>query len=982
MDAYRRVMFLAPGTPFFDRTEADTSDPDDDFLASEPPADWSCHTGTDWTMLTPHGYQLPAQGWKVHVSATSENARTVLDRSWEWLVEQRMAFKFIRSRQVLSRRNGKYGDRGASGKFITIYPEDEARLASVLGELGELLDGERGPYILSDLRWRSGPLYVRYGGFVARVMKTAKGETVPCIEDPEGRLVPDVRGPSFRPPEWVTIPECLAPAMEARNAGTLHDFPYRAERALHFSNGGGVYRGTDTRTGEPVLLREARPLAGIDTHGEDAVARLVRERDCLERLAGLPWVPRLIEARVGHEHHFLVREFVEGETLAIRTTRDNPASPSADPSRTADYTRWAIDALNQIDEGIQAMHARGVIFGDLHPGNIMVRPDDSIAFIDLETATTDLTSRQIHAAPGFAAPPTHRGTAIDRYALGCLRIALFTPLTSLLAWGPEKLDQLIDLIESTYPVPGDFGAKVRADLGAAPEGEGGEVVGAGAQGVVSGEDAAKARVALSADSHDRSPGERLTASSDTEDQTSAERLTALTGAGAQHLASAERSTAVVGPGVLTVSAGAGVQHPALAEQPTALVGPGAPATAVGHGIPTASAGAGAQDPAPAGQSTAPAGAGAQDPASAERPTPPVSSLTSSGGAAALAIADGAAAPAPTVDTPSPTAIAQGILTTATPTRQDRLYPGDTAQFLLPEGGTCLAYGAAGVLWALAETGVEIPAAHVDWLADAAQRTVHLSPGLYTGTSGVACALHRLGRTDTAAELLKDVGEPLNDTLLDGRAGLALAQLYFARATGDDDALKQATLLAERLVESAAGGPPRRGEAGLLRGRAGTALLLLRLHDYAPDSALLDAAHDLLDADLRALGWTDDGWTPGSAGTRPTFAAGSGGTAMVLKEYLAQHPDAQYELACDTVLRSALDCVPHTAGLFHGFAGVLLTATRLGGTTQARQLRLYEVPHEGMPAFLGLENVRLTTDLATGAAGVLLARSASTPLAFL
>uniref|UniRef100_UPI000A7B00E8 class III lanthionine synthetase LanKC n=1 Tax=Streptomyces acidiscabies TaxID=42234 RepID=UPI000A7B00E8 len=648
MDAYRRVMFLAPGTPFFDRTEADASDPDDDFLASEPPADWSCHTGTDWTMLTPHGYQLPAQGWKVHVSATSENARTVLDRSWEWLVGQRMAFKFIRSRQVLSRRNGKYGDRGASGKFITIYPEDEARLASVLGELGELLDGERGPYILSDLRWRSGPLYVRYGGFVARVMKTAKGETVPCIEDPEGRLVPDVRGPSFRPPEWVTIPECLAPAMEARNAGTLHDFPYRAERALHFSNGGGVYRGTDTRTGEPVLLREARPLAGIDTHGEDAVARLVRERDCLERLAGLPWVPRLIEARVGHEHHFLVREFVEGETLAIRTTRDNPASPGADPSRTADYTRWAIDALNQIDEGIQAMHARGVIFGDLHPGNIMVRPDDSIAFIDLETATTDLTSRQIHAAPGFAAPPTHRGTAIDRYALGCLRIALFTPLTSLLAWGPEKLDQLIDLIESRYPVPGDFGAKVRADLGAAPEGEGGEVVGAGAQGVVSGEDAAKARVALSADAHDRSPGERLTASADTEDQTSAERLTALTGAGAQHLASAERSTAVVGPGVLTASAGAGVQHlasaerstvpvgsgiptvlvdagvqhPALAEQRTALVGPGVSATAVGSGIPTASAGAGAQDPAPAGQSTAPAGAGAQDPASAERSTPP------------------------------------------------------------------------------------------------------------------------------------------------------------------------------------------------------------------------------------------------------------------------------------------------------------------------------------------------------------------------
>ncbi|MET8980879.1 class III lanthionine synthetase LanKC [Streptomyces sp. NPDC004539] len=1006
MDAYRRVMFLAPGTPFFDRTEADTADPDDDFrasLAAEVPADWSCHVGTDWTMLTPHGYQLPAQGWKVHVSATSENARRVLERSWEWLVERRMAFKFIGSRQVLTRRNGKYGDRGASGKFITVYPEDETRLAAVLDGLGELLDGERGPYILSDLRWRSGPLYVRYGGFVARMMKTEKGETVPCIEDPEGRLVPDVRGPSFRPPEWVTLPECLGEALEARNAGTLADFPYRAERALHFSNGGGVYRGTDTRTGEPVLLREARPLAGVDTHGEDAVARLERERACLERLAGLPWVPRLIEARVGHEHHFLVREFVEGETLAVRTTRDNPSSPAADPSATASYTRWAVNALDQIDQGIRAMHARGVVFGDLHPGNILIRPDDSIAFIDLETATTDLTSHQIHAAPGFAAPPTHRGPSIDRYALGCLRLALFTPLTSLLAWGPEKLDQLIALIESRYPVPGDFGAKVRADLGAGPEG-----------------DDAQVRVALGADARNRLPAERLTApaGADVENPASAERLTVSVGhgvsvveagdgviappavAGSRALAFAERSMVPAGGGVpasasaerLTAPAGADVEDPASGERPAVpadddnqppasaerLAAPaGARASAFAEQLtrpagvggrasalterPTDSAGVAASTTVVGhGAPTAPAAAGPQGPASAERPAPPPSTVT----------------PAP--------AIAAGILATATPTREDRLYPGDTAQFILPEGGACLAYGAAGVLWTLAEAGVEVPAGHVGWLAEAVRRAVHPAPGLYTGTAGVACALHRLGRTDEAVDLLKGVAEPVNDTLLDGRAGLALAHLYFARSIGDDAALKQATLLAERLTESAAAGPPRRGEAGLLRGRAGTALLLLRLYAHAPDTALLDAAHDLLDADLRALGWTDDGWTPGSIGTRPTFAAGSGGTAMALREYLDQRPDDQYESACAAVLRSALDCVPHTVGLFHGFAGVLLTAKRLGGDTAdlERHLRLYEVPHEGAPAFLGLENVRLTTDLATGAAGVLLARAATHPLAFL
>ncbi|MER7487789.1 class III lanthionine synthetase LanKC [Streptomyces sp. NPDC126497] len=831
MDAHRRVMFLAPGTPFFDRDEAGTGDMDDDFRAvtSGTPDDWSCHTGPDWTMLTPHGYRMPSQGWKVHVSATSENAHSILVRSWEWLVAHRMAFKFIRSRQVLLRRNGKYGDRGASGKFITVYPEDETRLASVLHELGAVLDGERGPYILSDLRWRSGPLYVRYGGFVARTMKSERGEVVPCIEDPEGRLVPDVRGPSFRPPEWVTVPDCLTEAVEARNAGTLRDFPYRAEQALHFSNGGGVYRGTDLRTGEPVLLREARPLAGIDTGGEDAVARLLRERDCLRKLAGLRWVPELIEARVGHEHHFLVREYVEGETLAVRITRDNPSSPNADPDRTAAYTRWAVEVLDQIEQGVRAMHERGVVFGDLHPGNVMVRPDGSVAFIDLETASTDLTARQIHAAPGFAAPPGHRGKDIDRYALGCLRIALFTPLTSLLPWDAGKTDRLIELVEARYPVPEDYGAKVRADLAPPTAGDG-----------------------------------------------------------------------------------------AAGNAPTA----------------------------PARRATA--------------------------------------------GRPDPATVGRGVLATATPRRTDRLFPGDTAQFILPEGGACLAYGAAGVLWALSETGTDVPAAHVDWLEESARRFTHPSPGLYTGTSGVACALQHLGRTDAAAALLEEASgvEPANDSLLDGRAGLGLAHLHMARATGDDAALKHATVLAEQLVENAATRPPRRGEAGLMRGRSGGALLLLRLHAHTPDTGLLDGARELLDTDLRALGWraepgAEEGWAAGAAGARPTFAAGGGGTAVVLREYLARRHEPRFALACETVLRAALDCVPHTAGLFHGFAGVLLAAARLAGPAEtaaverlAATIGLYEVTHEDGPAFLGLENVRLTTDLATGAAGVMLALSAA------
>ncbi|MFD2122422.1 hypothetical protein ACFSNO_27530 [Streptomyces cirratus] len=67
---------------------------------------------------------------------------------------------------------------------------------------------------------------------------------------------------------------------------------FRATRALHFSNGGGVYVATDTRTGGSVLLKEARPLAGLDEDGADAVARLEREHWALEQLSGLELHPR------------------------------------------------------------------------------------------------------------------------------------------------------------------------------------------------------------------------------------------------------------------------------------------------------------------------------------------------------------------------------------------------------------------------------------------------------------------------------------------------------------------------------------------------------------------------------------------------------------------------------------------------------------------------------------------------------------------
>jgi hypothetical protein len=142
-------------------------------------------------MYAPRDPVLPAQGWKIHASADVDGAPGTLAVIWEYCVATGIPFKFIRSKELFFLRNVKYAPRGASGKLVTIYPTDDAQLETVLTELGAALEGHRGPYILSDLRWGAGPLYVRYGGFVERYCIGGDGELELALEDGTGQLVPD-----------------------------------------------------------------------------------------------------------------------------------------------------------------------------------------------------------------------------------------------------------------------------------------------------------------------------------------------------------------------------------------------------------------------------------------------------------------------------------------------------------------------------------------------------------------------------------------------------------------------------------------------------------------------------------------------------------------------------------------------------------------------------------------------------------------------
>src|SRR3954453_14227522 len=308
-DAYE--MYCLTDPLFYDSFIQQAREDQDFEPARRPlPEGWDRAVSGDWLMYMPHDPVLPAQGWKIHASACVDNAAAILDVIWEYCVARRIPFKFIRSRELFFFRNVKYSPRSSSGKFITIYPADETQLQLVLNERAAAIGDQAGPYILSDLRWGTSPLYVRYGGFVERYCVGAGGEPELALEDDTGTLVPDRPGPTFAVPPWVTLPHYLQPQLEARNSATVAGLPYRIDRALHFSNGGGVYAGTHLPTGDEVVLKEARPHAGLAWDGADAVTRLGHERDMLQRLAGLDVVPAIRDYFTVGGHHFLVEELI------------------------------------------------------------------------------------------------------------------------------------------------------------------------------------------------------------------------------------------------------------------------------------------------------------------------------------------------------------------------------------------------------------------------------------------------------------------------------------------------------------------------------------------------------------------------------------------------------------------------------------------------------------------------------------------------
>ena len=455
--------------------------------------DWHIQREGIWLFCTPRvpdrRRDYVTQGFKIHVSSSPSCAQRTLQVVAAHCAAANIEFKVAADPFLLELLNSKQFPRGNAGKFMTIYPADLDQFYVTVKELHERTRDQdlTGPYILSDRRYRdSRVLYYRYGGFRPIRHLRIDGTSSLDLVDPEGEPAADERLPYFRLPSWVSDPFASEEDSSGVDSMSLLE-RYAIESAIYFSNSGGVYKATDVFTGAEVVVKEARPgtnfwaVAGTE---RDATFFLRREFTTLRRLEGIPGVPRALDLFAASEHLFLVEEMVNGVTLESHFAQEDRilAPYLHHGTRIEPFLEAFVPVAIQFVGILRAVHARGIILGDLSPRNILIEPaTGKIGLIDFESAVRvdEIAELGRHAlawaTPGFmdegrlhaAREPTFHD---DVFALGRVLLSLVVPVNQFLIIAPGAHTRFLDaMVQCGLPdaVPEALSALELGDLGQA-----------------------------------------------------------------------------------------------------------------------------------------------------------------------------------------------------------------------------------------------------------------------------------------------------------------------------------------------------------------------------------------------------------------------------------------------------------------------------------------------------------------------------------
>lgn len=420
------------------------SDRIDVFLASQQPDRWrrvdQAGANAAWTYVFFKGASIPAQGWKLHVSAMMQDSDAVLAAFLDVVSRVPVSFKVAKNRKTLQDLNSGMGGLSQIGKFITVYPHSDQVLQQIARLVDEATQDLRGPDVPSDLAYREGSLvFFRFGDFTGQLLQQSTGELVPAIRDPDGNLIRDVRETAFAAPPWAVIPFANAWSRPKFRINDVLDQRLLINAMIMQVARGNLYLAIDLKAERLCVLKTANHNFQGRHTTDDARSQLLHEAEIIGRLRNKSYSPGLYGVRERPEGIAVEMEFVEGQTfseiVASRYLADMPLSRE-------EMIRFAVSIADVVAD----MHREKIAHGDLKSSNIMLSPAGKVRlidfglsqFLDNPSAGKPAGTRGYYRAQGLAKEV--RPDLGDLYALGAFLFFLATGAEPALA--PDENDLL------------------------------------------------------------------------------------------------------------------------------------------------------------------------------------------------------------------------------------------------------------------------------------------------------------------------------------------------------------------------------------------------------------------------------------------------------------------------------------------------------------------------------------------------------------